>query len=405
MYRQIDKVMIHKLAATAVKQAKPKDKAYKMTDGKGLYLLVHPQNGKYWRYDYRFTGKRKTLALGVFPDVSLSDARTLHQKAREKLGSGIDPSEVKRVDKLTKNLAADDSFEAIGREWFNQKMKSKSKNHKVRVLRILEKDLIPSLGHRPISQITAPEILAALRKIEKRGAVDIAHRAKQTTSKIFLYAIQTGRAERDPSRDLTGALQSKTKKHHAAITEPKEVGSLMKAIDGFNGTMVVKAAIQLSALLFQRPGEIRHMEWTEINWGEDRWEIPAEKMKMKRPHIVPLSSQALDLLRELQRLTGRGKYVFPSARGASRPLSENGVRTALRTMGYTNDKMTPHGFRAMARTMLDEKLNFRVDWIEHQLAHAVKDPNGRAYNRTKHLVERQEMMQVWADYLDMLKDA
>jgi integrase len=397
--------MIHKLAATAVRQAKPKDKAYKMTDGKGLYLLVHPQNGKYWRYDYRFTGKRKTLALGVFPDISLSDARALHQQAREKLSAGIDPAEIKRVEKLTKNLAAADSFEAIGREWFNHKVQNKSENHKVRVLRILEKDLIPSLGHRPISKITAPELLAALRKIEKRGAVDIAHRAKQTSSLIFRYAIATGRAERDPSSDLTGALQSKTKKHHAAITNPKEVGDLMKAIDVFNGTMVVKTALQLSALLFQRPGEIRHMEWTEINWGESRWEIPAEKMKMKQPHIVPLSSQALNLLRELQRLTGRGKYVFPSARGASRPLSENGVRTALRTMGYTNDKMTPHGFRAMARTIMDEILSIRVDWIEHQLAHAVRDTNGRAYNRTSHLKGRSEMMQTWADYLKELKNA
>jgi integrase len=402
MYRQIGKVMIHKLAATAVRQAKPKDKAYKMTDGKGLYLLVHPQSGKYWRYDYRFTGKRKTLSLGVFPDVSLSDARTLHQKAREKLGSGIDPSEVKRVDKLTKNLAAADSFEAIGREWFNHKVQNNSENHKVRVLRILEKDLIPSLGHRPISKITAPELLAALRKIEKRGAVDIAHRAKQTSSLIFRYAVATGRAERDPSSDLTGALQSKTKKHHAAITDPKEVGGLMKAIDGYNGTMVVKTALQLSALLFQRPGQIRHMEWTAINWDEVRWEIPAEKMKMRVEHIVPLSTQALDLLKQLQRLTGRGKYVFPNARGASRPLSENGVRAALRTMGYTNDKMTPHGFRAMARTILDEILNFRVDWIEHQLAHAVRDTNGRAYNRTSHLKGRIKMMQGWADYLDNL---
>lgn len=210
--------MIHKLAATAVRQAKPKDKAYKMTDGKGLYLLVHPQNGKYWRYDYRFSGKRKTLALGVFPDVSLADARALHQQARGSLSSGSDPSEVKRVEKLTKNLAAADSFEAIGHEWFNQKMKHKSENYKVRALRILEKDLIPSIGHRPISKITAPELLATLRKIEKRGAIDIAHRAKQTSSLIFRYALVTGRCESDPSRDLTGALQSKQE----PLTQPMQ---------------------------------------------------------------------------------------------------------------------------------------------------------------------------------------
>ena len=231
----------------------------------------------------------------------------------------------------------------------------------------------------------------------------MAHRARQTAGQVFRYAVATGRAERDPSADLRGALQSKTKKHYAAITEPGEVGRLLLAIDAFQGTPVVKTALQLSPILFQRPGEIRAMEWQEINWDEARWELPADKMKMGQPHIVPLPSQAVALLKELRRLTGRGKYVFPSARGASRHLSDNGVRTALRTLGYDNETMTPHGFRAMARTLLDEVLNFRVDWIEHQLAHAVKDPNGRAYNRTSHLDGRTKMMQDWADYLDDLK--
>ena len=283
-------------------------------------------------------------------------------------------------------------------------MECKSNSYHDRTLRILEKDLFPYLGARPIAQITAPELLAVLRRIENRGAVDIAHRAKQTSGLIFRYAIATGRAERDPSRDITGALRNRRKIHHAAITDPKEVGKLLVAIDGYTGTPVVKTALKLSPLLFQRPGEIRHMEWSEINWEQRRWEIPAEKMKMRVDHIVPLCQQALDLLTELQRLTGRGKYVFPSARGASRPLSENGVRVALRTIGYANEQMTPHGFRAMARTILDEVLNYRVDWIEHQLAHAVKDPTGRAYNRTAHLEGRTKMMQAWADYLDSLKD-
>ena len=393
---------MQKLTATAVKQTKPRESSYKMTDGGGLFLLVKPQ-GKYWRYDYRFAGKRKTLALGVYPDVSLADARKSHLIAREQIAAGIDPSQAKKIKKMTKNLVSSDSFEAIAREWFNQKMSSMSDGHKKRTMRILEKDLFPSLGSRPVSNITAPEVLAVLTKIESR-TVDIAHRAKQTAGLVFRYAIATGRCNNDPARDLSGALKTRKKKHLASITDPNEVGALMFAINSYLGTPIVKTALALSAYLFQRPGEIRHMEWSEINWDDNRWEIPAHKMKMKREHIVPLSSQAKDLLSELHGLTGRGMYVFPGARGASRPLSENGVRTALRTMGYGNDTMTPHGFRAMARTILDEVLNFRPDWIEHQLAHAVKDPNGRAYNRTAHLVGRKQMMQVWADYLDHLSE-
>ena len=260
-----------------------------------------------------------------------------------------------------------------------------------------------SRSSRPISLISPLELLGALRRIEHRGALDIAHRAKQTASLVFRYAVATGRAERDPSADLRGALPAKRKKHHAALTEPKAVGRLLVSMDSFVGTPIVKTALQLSALLFQRPGEIRQMEWAEINWEAQRWEIPPEKMKMRQPHIVPLASQSEALLRELQALTGRGRFVFPSARGQVRPLSENGVRTALRAMGYDNATMTPHGFRAMARTMLDEVLGYRIDWIEHQLAHAVRDATGRAYNRTAHLEGRTQMMQGWADYLDKLK--
>ncbi|MBA6413969.1 integrase arm-type DNA-binding domain-containing protein [Parahaliea sp. F7430] len=393
---------MHKLTATAIKNAKPESKPRKLADGGGLYLLIDPKGRKYWRYDYRYVSKRKTLALGVYPEVTLKEAREAHYEARRQLAKGIDPGEVRKVEKQTRLLAAADSFEAIGREWFNQIMDGKSESYRVRTGRILEKDLYPYLGNRPIASITPPEILGVLRRIERRGAVDIAHRAKQTAGLIFRYAVATGRAERDPTGDLKGALKPKNKKHHAAITEPAEVGRLLVAIDDFQGTAVVSAALRLSCLLFQRPGEIRSMEWAEVNWEAQRWELPAEKMKMRLPHIVPLSRQALDILGELHRLTGRGRYVFPSARGASRAMSDNAVRTALRTMGYTNDQMTAHGFRAMARTLLDEALGFKVDWIEHQLAHAVKDPNGRAYNRTSHLEGRVEMMQSWADYLDEL---
>ncbi|MCB1686881.1 MAG: integrase arm-type DNA-binding domain-containing protein [Halioglobus sp.] len=391
------------LTATEVKEAKPLEKPRKLADGGGLYLLLQPNGAKYWRYKYRFGGKEKTLALGVYPEVSLKAARQTHQKARDQLANGIDPGEVRKVEKLTRHLAAAESFEAVAREWFAAKMIDKSESHRKRTLSALEKDLFPALGNRPIAAITAPELLATLRRIESRGAVESAHRTKQTAGQVFRYAVSTGRAERDPSGDLKGALRNAKKRHHPAIIDPAELGHLLIAMESFTGTPVVKTALLLSPLLFQRPGEIRAMEWTEVNWEESRWEIPAEKMKMRQPHIVPLCKQALALLEEMHRLTGRGKYVFPSARGASRCMSENGVRTALRTLGYDNETITPHGFRATARTLLDEVLGYRVDWIEHQLAHAVRDANGRAYNRTSHLKDRTKMMQGWAEYLDNLK--
>ncbi|MFT7042356.1 MAG: integrase [Candidatus Azotimanducaceae bacterium] len=392
------------LTATAVKQAKPKEKQYKLFDSHGLFLLVHPNGGKYWRFKYRFAGKEKLLSLGIYPDLSLAEARVRHQQARETLSKGIDPGEALKIGKLNRHLAEADTFETLAREWLTVKMCSTSAGYQKRILSSLERDLFPLLGSLPVTSITAPRLLAALRRIEARGVIETANRTKQIAGQIFRYAIATGRAEQDPSKDLTGALQNPDKKHFAAITKPAEVGQLLQAINEFRGTTVVRAALRLSPLLFQRPGEMRAMEWDEIDFEAKRWEIPGHKMKMRQPHIVPLSDQALKILRDLQPLTGQGKYVFPNARGASRCLSENGVRVALRTMGYDNDTMTPHGFRAMARTLLDEVLDFRVDWIEHQLAHAVKDPNGRAYNRTAHLEGRAKMMQGWADYLDQLRN-
>lgn len=391
------------LTDTKAKQAKPKDKDYKLSDEKGLYLLVKKNSSKYWRMKYRFAGKEKTLALGVYPDVSLKRARTKLDEARLQLDSGIDPGEARKAEKAALVEAGANSFKVIALEWFNTKMKTKSQSHQDRTLRALEKDLFPQIGNVPVSTIQPKELLRALRKIESRGAIETARRAKQTCGQIFRFAVATGRADRDPAADLKDALQIPEKKHLAAITDPQGAGRLMAAIDKYEGTLVVKSALQLSPLFFCRPGELRHLEWSEVNWEEKQIEIPGSKMKMGEAHIIPLSKQALAILKELEQLTGRYKYVFPSARGASRPLSENGVRTALRTLGYDNDTMTPHGFRAMARTLLDEQLGFRVDWIEHQLAHAVKDTNGRAYNRTSHLPQRRKMMQRWADYLDSLK--
>ena len=282
-------------------------------------------------------------------------------------------------------------------------MAEKSQGYIVRSERILTQDLYPTIGFRPIREISAVEVLSALRNVEER-TIDMAHRARQLASLIFRYAIATGRAERDPTADLKGALKNKKVKHYAAITDPVGVGRLLRDIQHYEGRPVVKAALELSALLFQRPGEIRQMKWEEINWRESRWEIPAAKMKMDRDHIVPLSRQAIAVLERVEPFTGRFMYVFPNERSRTRAMSDNGIRSALRTLGYTNDDMTPHGFRAMARTLLDEELRFRPDWIEQQLAHRVSDPLGRSYNRTAFIDERTKMMQVWADYLDDLRD-
>ncbi len=384
-----------------VQAAKPLDKDVKLSDGKGLYLLVKKTGAKYWRMKYRFYGKEKLLSIGVYPEVSLQKAREACNEARKLLIDGIDPSAHKKAVKIANMVSSDNSFEVIAREWFASHMKDKAETHRVRALRMLTADLFPEIGRLPVKDITAPILLVALRKVEQRGAVQTAHRTKQIAGQVFRYAIATGRAERDPTPDLRGALQPTTTKHFAAITEPREAGRLLVAIDGFQGTFVVKAAVKLSALFFCRPGELRHMKWSDINYEEHRIEITAEKTRQQ--HIIPLSNQAIAILEDLKPITSRSEYIFPSARGASRCMSENAVRIALRAMGYDNDTMTAHGFRAMARTLLDEILGFRVEWIEQQLAHAVKDANGRAYNRTKHLKQRTDMMQKWADYLDQLK--
>lgn len=388
------------LTDTEIRKAKPQDKPYKMADERGMYLQVHTNGGKYWRFDYRFDGKRKTLALGTYPDVTLAKAREKRDEARKLLADGIDPGIHKQTQKRAVIERATNSFEAVAREWFSKYQPTWTPDHAEKIIRRLERDVFPWLGARPIAEITAPELLAVLRRIEERGALETAHRAHQNCGQVFRYAVATGRAERDPSGDLRGALPPTRVKHLAAITEPAEIGALLRSIAGYQGSVITRCALRLAPLVFVRPGELRNAEWSEIDLDRAEWCIPAERMKMREPHIVPLSSQAVAALRELHPLTGTGRFVFPSPRSSSRPMSNNAVLSALRRMGYSNDEMTGHGFRAMARTVLDEVLGFRVDIIEHQLAHAVKDPNGRAYNRTKHLDERRRMMQAWADYLD-----
>ena len=391
------------LTDTAIKNAKPGDKTTRLFDGGGMYLEVAPAGGKWWRLKYRYDGKEKRLSLGVYPDVSLKDARQRRDDARKLLADGVDPGENRKAVKAAKTERAGNSFEVIAREWFAKNSTTWTENHGSRIIRRLERDVFPWIGGRPIADITAPELLAVLRRIEERGAVETAHRAHQNCGQVFRYAIATGRAERDPSPDLKGALPPVKQTHHAAITEPKAIGELLCAIDGYQGHFVTKCALRLAPLFFVRPGELRKAEWAEIDLDKAEWNIPAERMKMREPHLVPLSTQAVEILRELHALTGGGRYVFPGARTNGRPMSDNAILAALRRMGFAKDEMSGHGFRAMARTILDEVLQVRPDFIEHQLAHAVRDPNGRAYNRTAHLAERRKMMQQWADYLDKLK--
>ncbi|MFI2811331.1 tyrosine-type recombinase/integrase [Microbulbifer sp. JSM ZJ756] len=392
------------LSDTKAKALKPRDKKYLEADERGLYLEVKPNGTKRWVFRFRLHEKRCDLALGVYPDVSLANARKARDEARAYVAQGIDPRDVKRARRDSTLEAHRNSFAAVSEEWFAAKVAHLSKSSRDRATLALTRDLNPYLGKRPVSEITAPEVLRCLRRIESRNTVETAHRVKRVASQVFRFAVATGKADRDPTADLTGALKPTKKQHLAAITDPREVGRLMLAIEGYKGTPTVRVALKLSPLLFCRPGELRKLEWSEVNWERAQIELPAAKMKTEEPHIIPLAEQSLALLRELKPLTGHGRYVFPSARGGSRPLSDNGVRTALRSLGYDNETMTAHGFRAMARTLLDEALGFRVDYIEHQLAHTVRDALGRAYNRTKHLKQRREMMQRWADYLDALRE-
>ncbi len=390
------------LTDTKIRNAKPSDKPIKIFDGRGLYLLITPAGGKGWRFKYRFGGKEKLLSFGTYPEISLSKAREKREAARTQVAEGIDPSEARKTKKKTK-VQNETTFKFVAQEWFGKFSVNWAPNHSIKIKNRLEKDVFPYIGDRPIADIKPPELLMVLRRIESRGALDTAHRARTNCSQIFRYAVATGRAERDPASDLRGALPPAKESHFSAITEPDKVAGLLRAIDDYQGSFVTKCALKLAPLLFVRPGELRQAEWAEIDVEAAEWNIPAEKMKTREPHIVPLARQSVEILKELNSLTGAGRYVFPSARTAKRPMSNNAVLAALRRMGFEKNEMTGHGFRAMARTMLDEVLHMRVDLIEHQLAHNVRDPLGRSYNRTTHIEDRRKMMQTWADYLDGLK--
>lgn len=375
----------------------------KLSDGGGMYLLV-TATAKCWRMNYRFDGKQKTLALGIYPAVSLAQARERREDARKLLAAvpPIDPSRAKREEKLNRAAAAAQTLEVVARQWLAKTAADRAANTQHKVTVALENNIFPYLGKSPISTISPLDVLAAVQKMEARGAIDTAHRVKQICGQVFRYAVAAGLVERDVTADLKGALSAVPRSHFAAITEPKQAGALMRAIFDYNGFPAAVAALKLAPLVFVRPGELRTAEWSEIDLDAAEWRLPASKMKMKVEHLVPLSVQAVEILRALQPITGEGKYVFPSLRSKA-CMSENTINAALRGMGYGKEVMTGHGFRAMARTIMDEVLGERVDLIEHQLAHAVKDPNGRAYNRTAHLPARRKMMQRWADYLDKLR--
>ncbi len=389
------------LTDTKIRNARPGEKPIKMYDERGLFLQVTPSGGRWWRFKYSFDAKEKLLSLGTYPDVSLKDARTRRDESRKLLADGIDPGANRKAIKASRQDSAANSFEIVAREWYAKNAPDWARSHGDKIIRLMERDMFPWIGGRPIADINAPELLTVLKRIEKRGAVETAHRALSNCGQVFRFAIVTNRATRDPTGDLRGALSKSNGDHFAAITEPTEVAKLLRTLDGYEGTFVVMCALRIAPYLFVRPGELRQAQWADINLDKGEWRYLVSKTQTD--HIVPLATQAVTILRDLHALTGNGRYVFPSARSYERPMSDNAILAAMRRMGISNSEMTTHGFRAMARTILDEILNVRADLIEHQLAHAVRDVNGRAYNRTAHLPERRKMMQKWADYLDELK--
>lgn len=392
------------LSDLQVKNAKPKETDYKLSDGYGLHLLITPTGGKLWRFQYRFDNKQKILALGAYPSVTLSDARQRREDARKLLANNADPSAIRKAQKETVQVQAENdsnTFEKIAKEWLAKNSPQWSESHIATITSRLERDVYPAFGSRAATTITRNDVKCLMEKVAARGTIETADRIKLYCRQILRYALNNDLIESNPVDDMKDILPKRSAGHHAALTDPKAVAPMLRAIDGFEGSYVVKCALQIAPQLFVRPGELRAAEWSDINFDEAEWRYHISKTDTN--HIVPLSTQVVAILKALHPISGSGKYVFPCHRSPLRCMSENALIAALRRMGYTKEEMTPHGFRATARTILDEVLHQRVDFIEHQLAHAVKDPNGRAYNRTAHLPERRKMMQLWSDYLDGLK--
>ena len=389
------------LTEARIRAAKPQHAAYKLADTRGLHLLITSAGGRLWRFRYRYAGRENTLGLGPYPEITLQEARDRREDLRRMLKHGVDPSAERKAAKAATADRAANSFEVVAREWYGKNKDAWARTHAARILRRFERDVFPWMGGIPVAAVSPPELLAVLRRIESRGRIETAHRALSNCGQVLRYAVATGRAERDPSADLRGALPPAKGEHFATTTDPARVGALLNAVDGYKATPVVRAALRLAPLVFVRPGELRHARWADIDLDAAEWRCTASKTRTDL--IVPLSTQAVEILRELHPLTSGGVYVFPGARSRSRPMSDNALRAALRSVGIPRDEMSAHGFRAMARTILDEALNVRPEYIEHQLGYSVKAPDGRAYNRTGFLPERRKMMQTWADYLDGLK--
>ncbi len=412
-----------KAIRAAMKKATREAAALKLSDGGGLRLDVQPSGSGWWRLRYRFEGREGMLSLGTYPEVPLALARTRRDKARELIAAGTDPSAQRKADKAADRAAAEaerlaaaglpgpGTFEHAAREWHARMAPSWSPAHAVKVLALFENDLFPYLARRPLRELAGPEVLIVARRVEARGAVETAYRCLKAAGAVFRHGVQHGYCESDPTRDLKGAIALPVPEHRAAITDPARLGELLRAIEGYHGTPVVRAALKLAPLLFLRPGELRKAEWAEFDLDGATWAIPAARMKGRlkakahgAPHIVPLAPQAVAILRELHPLTGSGRYLFPNPLTPERPLSDNGVLSALRRMGFAQDEVTGHGFRATARTIAHERLGIAPEVIEAQLAHRVPDALGRAYNRTLFLEQRRELMTKWADYLDRLRD-
>ena len=389
-----------KLNHNLCKNAKPAEKARKLSDGGGLYLEVMPNGGKYWRLKYRFHGKEKRLAIGVFPQISLAEAREERERAKKLLAENKDPSQLKQLEKLTSKVSSENTYESVAREWHEKQKEGWKENHAEAVMRRLERDIFPKIGNRPIAEITAPELLAVIRIIEKRGALDVAHRAKQTSGQIFRYAIATGRAKHDPSADLKGALKVRKVQNRAYLKE-SELPEYLAKLESYEGERLTYLALRVLLLTFLRSAELRGGRWEEINWQKKEWRIPAERMKMKEEHIVPLADQTIDLLKEIQKISGNREHIFPNSVRPSKIMSENTLLYALYRMGY-HSRATAHGFRSTASTILNEN-GFRADVIERQLAHGERNKIRASYNHAEYLPERRDMMQWWANYIDGVK--
>lgn len=401
--RSLQKVTAMPLTDAKIRTAKPTDKPFKLTDSAGLYLIITPKGGRWWRFDYRFAGRRKTLSLGTYPEVGLKEARRFRDDARRDVADGRDPSALRKAAKRQAERQVSDRFEAIAREWMAKKGIQWKPTHASKVALRLKNDVFPWIGDRPIAEIKAGELLELLQRVEDRGAIDSARRIHQTCCQVFNFAITTDRITVNICTPLRGSLLRVKGGHFSTITEKSKLAGVLRAFDGYEASLTVRSALQLIPLFFVRPTELRAAEWSEFDFERREWTIPGSKVKIGEDHVVPLSDQAISILEKLRPITGKGKYLFPSFRSPSRCISDNTILGAMRRLGISKDETTAHGFRSTARTLLEENLGYQYKVIELQLSHEVPDTNGRAYNRTTFLEDRHEMMQTWADYLDDLK--